>query len=293
VYRGSVISSPAEVIGRRYSVRAYRDEPLTVADREGMVAFLKTNQTGPLGSRARFVLVAATGDSRAMLRGLGTYGVIRGAQAFLLGAVERGPHDLEDYGYLMECAVLRATEMGLGTCWLGGTFSRSAFAERIVLTPSETMPAVVALGYAAAGGKAKDPLRRIASSNDRLPGDRLFFDGGFDVPLSPGRAGVFGAALDAVRWAPSASNKQSWRVVRLGEDWHFFVRRGRTHRSPIRLSALAGIADLRRVDLGIAMCHFEAVARESGASGSWARDGGGAAMAGSATEYAFTWRSSA
>ena len=42
----------------------------------------------------------------------------------MVGAVREAPKDLEDYGYLMERAVLFATDLGFGTCWLGGTFTQ-------------------------------------------------------------------------------------------------------------------------------------------------------------------------
>ena len=63
------------------------------------------DQVGPLGSRARFALVAATEGDQEALRGLGTYGFIKGATGFIVGAAERSPEDLEDYGYLMEHAI--------------------------------------------------------------------------------------------------------------------------------------------------------------------------------------------
>ena len=49
----------------------------------------------------------------------------------------------------MEKAILYATGLGLGSCWLGGTFRRSRFAERISARSDEIVPAVASLGYPA------------------------------------------------------------------------------------------------------------------------------------------------
>jgi hypothetical protein len=70
-----------------------------------------------------------------------------------------------------------------------------------------------------------------------------------------------------VRLGPSASNRQPWRIIRDGNDWHFYLRR--TPGYGERNTSLLKLADLQRVDMGIAMCHFELTARELGLSGEW------------------------
>ena len=68
----------------------------------------------------------------------GTYGVIKGAGVFLVGAMERGHRDMEDFGYLFEQIILFATELNLGTCWIGLTVARGPLADRVSLKPEET-----------------------------------------------------------------------------------------------------------------------------------------------------------
>jgi len=119
-----------ELIRQRYSCRRYQDKPIDGGQQRLLSDFLGLKSAGPLGARVRFVLVATTGRDRQSLKGLGTYGFSRGAVGFILGAVERAPRDLEDYGYLMEHAVLFATDLGLGTCWLGVPFLRVASQRR-------------------------------------------------------------------------------------------------------------------------------------------------------------------
>ena len=53
------------------------------------------------------------------------------------------------------------------------------------------------------------------------------------------------------------------------------------------------LADLQRVDLGIALCHFELVARELGLAGEWVFDGPAASVGADApqgVEYTATWQ---
>ena len=278
-----------DLVNARYSCRAYRDEPIAADARASLAAHLATHTVGPLGSRARFALVAAAPEDSAALRRLGTYGFIKGAQGFLVGAVRRGPHDLEDYGYLVEQAILQATGLGLGTCWLGGTFTRGSFAQRLGdLERGEIMPAVVSLGYPAGDGSAR--IREREAGSRRLPASSLFLAERLGEPLELAAGDPWTTALEAVRMAPSASNKQPWRVLRRGADWHFLLERTKRYGKGSALFAVLRLADLQRVDLGIALCHFELIARELGLGGGWVLDESAAAVSGTGLEYVATWR---
>jgi hypothetical protein len=257
------------IIRKRFSCRAYLERPLATEDRERLVQFMGTLTTGPLGSSARFGLVAPAEEDAESLRGLGTYRFIRGARAFLIGAAPPGPKNLEDFGYLMERLVLLATAMDLGTCWLGGTFTRGAFAQQIQAAADEIVPAVSPVGYIADPARARNSeLRRRIGADQRLPWEQIFFQGATVQPLTREEAGAFALPLDMVRLAPSASNKQPWRVVKDGSAWHFYLHRTEGYNSGI-MSRLLKLPDLQRVDMGIAMCHFARTAAEVGLAGRW------------------------
>ena len=280
-----------ELIDRRYSCRTYLPEPIGEEERRRLTEYMAQTTAGPLGSRVRFGLIAAAPDDREALKRLGTYGFIKGATGFIVGAAGRAPKDLEDYGYLLEHVILFATGLGLGTCWLGGTFTRSTFVRRFGgLQRGETMPAVVSIGRI--GDDGTERIRQREEGGRRLPSEELYFEGRFDVPLDIGDVGAgFAEALEAVRMAPSATNRQPWRIVRDGDRWHFFVQRYKWYgrRSPLFLALR--IADLQRVDLGIAMSHFELVAREQGLEGSWVVRDPALPLPGNDVEYAATWAS--
>ena len=109
-------------------------------------------------------------------------------------------------------------------------------------------------------------VRFAARADSRKSWDELFFRNDFHHPISTTEAKEYASALEMVRLAPSASNKQPWRVVFDPETrrFHFFLQRSKTYQ-PDKL----GASDLPRVDIGIAMCHFEMTVSEAGFQGGW------------------------
>jgi len=284
--KNSVIS----LIKRRHSCRRYTQEPLKTQERIALDEFLGAQKRGPLGSEIRIHLLAQTEADPSCLKGLGTYGFIKGATAFMVGAVKSSPYDLEDYGYVMEHAVLVATDLGLGTCWLGGTFKKSKFARSIHLAPDEAMPAVVAVGYEAQGSLRGHTQSHGTKGRNRLPMEKLFFWESFGRPLV-GCPSPYEQILEAVRWAPSASNKQPWRIVVTKEGFHLYLQRTKGYGKDSLIFKLLGLADLQRVDMGIAMCHLELSAMELGLKGRWVREESQVvSIPSERAEYVISWK---
>lgn len=279
-----------EAIRTRYSCRLFALRPIELETQQKMRRYLQARDTGPLGTRVRFELAAAGQNAAAELRGLGTYGFIRNPAGFIIGAAQPAPRPLEDYGYCMEQIILEATRLGLNTCWLGGTFTQSSFAARIQKAPEEVIPAVTAIGYAAPGSRSRDFVRRRARADRRLPWENLFFCETFEHPLTGDEAGDLALALEMVRLAPSASNKQPWRILRQGNLWHFYLERTPNYGRGSLLFTILRLADLQRLDIGIAMCHFELSAYELGYHGEWVDADPGLPLPGERTQYIITWR---
>jgi len=258
-----------ETIQRRYSCRHYKKQPLQDDQLHKLRDFIESLAPGPFNSQIRFDLIAATVEDRNALSGFGTYGFIKNTPAFIIGASNPSDYHLEDYGYLLERIILYATSLGLGTCWLGGTFSKSRFAKQIELRQDEQMPAVAAIGEIANPNQKRQGLvSQLARAHKRLPWQELFFNFTVGVPLLPTEAGDYATPLEMVRLAPSASNKQPWRVVSNNEAWRFYLHRTPGYRNdPIKW--ILQLCDLQRVDMGIAMGHFEWTAQTLGLSGKW------------------------
>lgn len=281
--------SVMEIIPKRYSCRSYQSTPIVAGIQRRLQQFIEAIQAGPMGTPVRFKLLATTGNDRRSLRGLGTYGFVRGATGFIAGAIGPGEMNLEDFGYQMEAIILAATDLDLGTCWLGGSFTRSSFARKIELVAGEIIPAVTATGYAAKRSKYNQLARRQVRADQRLPWDRLFFEGQTGTPLSPGTTGLYAQPLEMVRLGPSASNKQPWRLVRDGNSWHFYLRRTPNYGRGSLIFNVLRLVDLQRVDMGIAMCHFELAAHELGLEGRWAVLDPGSGFPGDDAEYVVSW----
>ena len=271
----------------RRSIRSYAREPLSPSERGALEAAFADAGPGPFGNRPRFRLVAAAQvdahpdrDAR-----LGTYGVVSGAPAWLVGAVPVAPDALHDFGYAFEGVVLAATALGLGTCWLGGTFSRGAAARAVELRDGELLPAISPIGKPARRPTVIDAAFRFGAGSDgRKPWRELFFDGEPGVPLDPAGAGDWSAILEAVRRAPSASNRQPWRFVRDGPGrLRLLFAENRAYNralDPVRI---------QEVDLGIAMRHLEAAVRATGRTGAWSRPAGDGERTRGDWSYVATW----
>ena len=279
------------VIQQRFSCREYRREPVSAAKQEQIQTFIEALPPGPFGTHPRFDLLAATGADSKALRGLGTYGFIRNPSAFILGAMSSSEYDHEDFGYLMEAIILYATSLGLGTCWLGGTFTKSRFAKKMNLIPGESIPAVTSMGeYAVSGQTRRGITSQVAGSARRYTWEKLFSNVMLNVPLYRSEAGQYAAVLDMVRLGPSASNKQPWRILNYKQFWRFYLRRTPGYRKD-PLKRVLDLCDLQRLDMGIAMCHFELMAMELGLKGKWVVEDNLDKHPNALTEYVVSWES--
>jgi hypothetical protein len=209
---------------------------------------------------------------------------------FILGACVEHSQALIDFGFLMESIILKATDLGIGTCWLGGTFRKSRFEEEMDLTDGKIIPSVVSIGYPADDRAWMDRISRLyAGADRRLDWNDLFFSERYGYPLTKEAALEYLEPLEAVRLAPSASNRQPWRIIRSGENWHFYLQRTPNYPSPL-FDFLVGLADLQTIDLGIAMSHFELSALEIGRIGHWIQMDPGVSISAENLEYIASWR---
>ena len=90
-----------EIIKQRFSCRSYLKQPIAAEIRVRLEDIAAEQRVGPLGGRARFELVAGTDKELKELKGLGTYGFIKGATGFIVGATTADGKHLEDFGYML------------------------------------------------------------------------------------------------------------------------------------------------------------------------------------------------
>ena len=229
-----------ESIKKRKSVRTYTGESIDAVTIKKITEYINDLKS-PFGVKCRIeVIQANTGEEPVKL---GTYGFIKGATTFIALIVEDSPLAEEGAAYMFEQVVLHCTSLGLGTCWLGVSFSKNTFEKQLNLKSGEKLRIVSPLGYASEKGHISlFLLFGKSKSFQRKPFTANFFYRQFDTPLTEESAGIYAQPLEMVRLAPSANNKQPWRIVMDNKILHFYK------------SASYGFD---AIDLGIALCHFE------------------------------------
>ncbi len=103
-------------------------------------------------------------------------------------------------------------------------------------------------------------MRKGIKADERLPFEALFFEDSFMKGLTSERAGQFCDALEMVRLAPFAGNKQPWRAVVCGDVVHFYEKK-------VKAMSFNELGDIQKVDVGIALAHFNLTLQEAGISG--------------------------
>ena len=236
------MSELLELIRSRKSVRTFDGKPIASEDRERLSQYAETI-VNPFGIPVRMVLLDAKEH------GLSSP-VLSGETMYAAGRVRKGPNADVAFGYSFEKLVLYAWSLGIGTTWIGGTMKRELFERAAGLEEGEMMPCVSPLGYPAKKRSVRETMMRKGVGADaRMDAEKLFFDSVWGAPLRcPERDGT-SELLEMVRWAPSAVNRQPWRIIFKDGSFHFYEKRDRGY-----LSEKTG--DLQKVDLGIALCHF-------------------------------------
>lgn len=232
-YNKAQLARWQEQINRRVSCRNFSDVP-------------KVSQWTTLSyAAARLclpgvrILLAACDESFFTPVLLG-YGRIKGATRFAaLMADTAVPRHMTHAGISGEAFILEAASCGVATCWVGGTYRKKE--SPVHLYPGEVLSAVIPLGVAAE--PIQEPVHRT-----RKPLKWFMENGGKDWP------DYALEAANAVREAPSALNRQPWKL---------------------RLSSqsLSLIGAPNSLDTGIALLHMEAALRNMDRQ--WILDAGG------------------
>ena len=227
-----------EAIEVRHSRRTYLPTPLdseTVDRLRQLVAFYAEKA----GSRIELVL-----DNGSAFEGLRrNYGLFSGVRHYM-GLIDSRTDStsVERLGYYGELIVLNATALGLGSCWVGGTFDRSICPFSVA--KDETLVCTIVVGNVEQRYSMKEKLihsvihRKTKSAEEMYASDS-------DVP------DWFLSGMYAVQKAPSSANRQPVK---------FSFEKGEVR------AWVENIADPAfALDFGIAKCHFELGAK----NGSW------------------------
>ena len=240
----------ASAANTRHSVRTFTGRPV---EAETLAALHDQCARLPGQSVARVVVDKAPSG---LFTGLvGSYGRVVGANSALLVIGKPSERAVqESMGYLGEAVLLQATTLGLGTCWIAGSFDRSIAFQSGDIGSDEQIFAVSPLGYAEERPRPGERLlKAMVRAKHRRPIAEVA--PGFDAERWPDWAAE---GVRLARIAPSAVNRQPWR---------FDLEPGSVVVSVVTKGVEGSIS--RLLDVGIAMLHFEVGARLMGASGTW------------------------
>ena len=198
----------------RHSVRQYLDTPLTEAQIQELNAFIQDiNQRYGLD----FALHVNEDVFSHWILG---YGFIKNCNNYLSFAGPDSAELDEKVGYYGELVILKAQQLGLNTCWVGGTYRKGDVKE----SASSKLVCVAALGKGKTqGSPSKSKAIETYYQGENVP--EWFLQG-----------------MESVLLAPSAVNQKKWLFKYLGED---------------KVEARSSGKHFNDVDLGIAKLHFE------------------------------------
>lgn len=268
-----------ETIRKRKSSRTYNQLLLSPADKAELEKFIFENRKGINNEVIEFSIVEKEDPNNQLKI---NYGMIQGYKTFVLGASGANPESRLNYGYLMEKVVLKATEMGIGSCWVG-YFDQSYFKE-IKLNDGFEIPSILIVGYAKDKQSAGERLVRITvKAHKRHDWQNLFFNYQSKLPLNTNLISEYTDSLEMVRLAPSSGNTQPWRIFydETIAEFHFFKK-------PInKRYEEMGLHD---IDLGIAMAHFELTSISNELSGDWIKHNAESISSTPDLHYIISWK---
>ena len=214
-----------EAILARHSVRAYLDTPIdaeTVKRLRDELA--QCNEEGGLH------LQLITDEPDAFGGFMAHYGKFTGVHNYIALVGKKSRELDEKLGWYGERVVLLAQMLGLNSCWVGLTFSRSQAKKNILIDKGEELRAVISLGCGKTQGVEHEsrPLRECCRASGTMPE-------------------WFGRGMKAAMLAPTAVNQQRFRFTLLPDG-------------AVKAESLGGAYS--KMDLGIVKYHFAQLAGE-------------------------------
>jgi len=217
-----------EAIELRKSRRSYLDTPIEQRKFNELSNLLdKYNAEADLS-------MSLIEDGNEAFNGLGkSWGFFKGVRTIIvLKGKKDDPNLKEKLGFYGEMIVLKATRLGLGSCWVGGSFDRNANCIKIL--EDEELVCVITVGNTEEELTFREKLIHGLTHRKTKDAEELYYAEG-DLPQ------WFIEGIKAVEKAPSAMNAQPVKFLYKDGGVKAFVKE---------------TSKLGLVDLGIAKAHF-------------------------------------
>jgi len=244
-----------QAIDIRRSRRKYLPEPIDAQTKEALTALaaeysLRAADSDKAGARIELVFdnPAAFGSLRK------TYGLLTGVHSYAgLIVNPSDKHAVERLGYFGELLMLHAVALGLGTCWVGGSFDRASCP--FALAEGEEIICTISLGPVKEKNSLRESFFYGVTHRKTKTAEQMMKA---DAPVP----GWFKAGMEAVQKAPSAVNRQP--VM-------FSYKNGADGTGAVVSASVESEGAATLLDFGIAKLHFELGA----GGGAWEWGNGG------------------
>lgn len=237
-----------QAMKERRSVRSFNGKPLSTAVISDLHRIIKDSYSLFGGNiTIRLKSFDLKGEFKPS-----TYGVIKGASEYFLMAIGEGEESALTAGFQFEQIVLKAWQLGLGTCWIAGTYKGSQFDKDEKWPEGESLKIICPVGVPENQRLMEKVMRFTVGSNKRKPFSELFFEDDFKKSLP--QDNKFGESLQMLRIAPSSTNSQPWRALVKGDKVLFYYK-------PKSAASI--------LDTGIGICHFYETEKYNGFEGSF------------------------
>lgn len=159
--------------------------------------------------------------------GIGLYGAISNEAGWIVLKIPEFAEKEDDFShYLIDSAfkgsvaVMKLTQIGVGTVWVGGSFNIEKVESRY---PGFRIPCVIAFGIEYNKVRIVNNSFKAAKSRSRFDYTYIFYDELAHASLKKQPEGKLGEMLECIRWLPSGINKQSWRISFNTEERKFKI----------------------------------------------------------------------
>ena len=206
-----------EAMRVRHSVRSYTDKKIDEATKNELMKVInECNEQGDMH------IQLCTDEPNAFSNLLANYGSFKNVKNYIAIVGKKGDNFDERCGYYGEKVVLKATQLGLNTCWVALTYSKGKTACKV--EKDEKLCCVISIGYGETQGiphktKSIDELSKV---NGAMPD-------------------WFKRGMEAAQLAPTAMNQQKFLITLDGNI----------------VTAKALMSFYSKLDLGIVKYHFE------------------------------------
>ncbi len=213
-------------IENRISRRKFEKQPIADQEKGKIISLINE-----LNEASGLAMAFLEDGSNAFQKLSKSYGLFTNVRSIILMKGKKQLENLKErVGYYGEDLVLAITDLGLGTCWVGGTFDKNEF----IFDDSEELVCVVLVGVVAGTSLKEKMVRSAMHRKTKTIEQRIISDQPLPQWVQNG--------MKAVLLAPSAINTQKAMFK---------------YENNIVSAQIADDYVFDLVDLGIAKKHFE------------------------------------